>query len=161
MLYVPYLVVSDLVGEALRSAPGLLRLPFYAMLLALLVVAAGLAILHPLAIGGIVLRGRGPKASIEQGWRMLSEHRNEAAVIAAVLLGLGIVCNTLASFVLQPVAGVSLLSLLLAGGQGGLTTVMRGVGLLVLGVIATAIMAVAQVFGLVTLTSVYPVWDNA
>jgi hypothetical protein len=161
ILYVPYLVVSELVGEALRWMPGLLRLPFYAMLLALLVVAAGLAVLHPVAIGGIVLRGRGPKASIEQGWRMLSGHRNESAVIATVLLGLGIVCNTLASFVLQPVAGVSLLSLLLAGGQGGFTTVIQGVGLLMLGFVATAIMAVAMVFGLVTLTLVYEAWDNA
>jgi hypothetical protein len=161
MLYVPYLVVSDLVGEALRLMPGVLRLPFYLMLLALLVVAAGLAVLHPVAIGGIVLRGRGPKASIEQGWKLLSDHRNESAVIAAVLLGLGIICNALAGFAMQPVAGVSLLALLLAGGQAGLTPVIQGVGLLVLGAIATAIMAVAQVFGLATLTLVCQAWDNA
>ncbi len=160
LLYVPYLLASDLAGELLRLSPGLLRLPVYAVLLGLLVAAVGLVVIHPLAICGIVLRGYDPRSTIGQAWVIMRGHAREIAVMAGMLLAFGLVLDGLAKAVLLPVAGTSVLSVLLAWSREGLAAIGQAFGLLFLSVLATAIRAPAQVFGLVVLALAYQEWGQ-
>ncbi|MDQ1300363.1 MAG: hypothetical protein QG637_280, partial [Chloroflexota bacterium] len=160
LLYVPYLLVSDLAGELLRLSPGLLRLPIYLVLLVLLAAGVGLALLHPLAMCGIVFKGLKPRASIEGGWRLIRRHTHDMIVIGGVLLAVWLALEIAAKLILSPVAGVSLLSALLGWSREALTAVGQGLGLTLLGILATAIRAPAQALGLVVVALAYQKWDS-
>ncbi len=160
LLYVPYLLASDLIGELLRLSPGLLKLPLYLILLVLLAVAVGLAFIQPLSLCGVVLRGLDPRSSIKRSWKLARQHATEVAVIGGVLLAVWLVLELLAKLVLSPVAGVSLLSVQLGWSREGLASIGQTIGFLFLSVIATAIRAPGQVLGLVVLALAYQEWDR-
>lgn len=160
LLYAPYLLASDLAGELLRLSPGLLRLPVYLVLLVLLIVGVGLALIHPLALCGVVFRGLKPRTSIKEAWGLICSHTADLAVIGGVLLGVWLVLEIVAKLMLSPVTGVSLLSVLLGGSRGSPAAIGQGLGLLFLGAIATAIRAPGQVLGLVVLALSYQTWSG-
>jgi hypothetical protein len=76
-------------------------------------------------------------------------------VIVAALVIFGLVLNGLARVVLQPVADVSLLSVLLTAFRGDLSFFGQAFGLLALGAVATAMITPVQVLGVATLTLAY------
>jgi hypothetical protein len=159
VLYVPYLLASQLAGMAFRLGPGLFRLPVYLILLALLVVSAGLALLHPLAACAVMLDGLKVRSSIGRAWRLARANLREAAVVAAVLLASWVVLSAVARLVLSPVSDVSLLALLLGGLRNGGLSFGGTLGFLMLHAIATAIMAPVYTVGLVTLALMYEDWE--
>jgi hypothetical protein len=159
-LYIPFLIASEIVGELLRLSPVILRLPIYVLVLALLVVQIGLALIHPLAICGIVIHRLDPVASIEQSWRLVREHPEEMLVIAAALGILGLAFGALAYLVLSPVAGVSLLSILLAGPLNSFANLALTLSFLALTIISVAILASVRAYQLVALTLVYQEWTE-
>jgi hypothetical protein len=160
-LYVPFLIASEIVGELLRWSPGIIRLPIYVLVLALLVVQIGLALMHPLAICGIVIHRLDPLASIEQSWRLMCEHPKEMLVIAAALGILGLVFGAVSYLVLAPVAGVSLLSILLAGPLNSFANLGLTLSFIALTIISLAILAPARAYQLITLTLAYQEWVEA
>jgi len=158
LLYIPFLVASEIVGELLRLSPGILRLPITILVLALFVVQIVLALMHALAIRGIVIHRLDPIASIEQGWRLMREHPEEMLVVAAALGILGLVFGALAYLVLSPVAGVSLLSILLAGPLNSFTNLGLTLSFTALTILAGAILAPARAYQFVALTLAYQEW---
>ena len=161
LLYIPFLMASEIVGELLRWSPGIIRLPIYVLVLALLVVQIGLALMHPLAICGIVIHRLDPVASIEQSWRLMREHPEELLVIAAALGILGLVFGAIAYLVLSPVAGVSLLSILLAGPLNSFANLGLALSFTALTTVSVAILAAARAYQLVALTLAYQTWTEA
>jgi hypothetical protein len=155
LLYVPFWLASDIAGELLRLSPGLLRLPLYLVLLVLLVVGAVLPFWQILALCGIVLDGLRPREAIARARRLAERLPTEMLVMVGALVVLGLVLNGLARLVLQPVADVSLLSVLLTAFRGDLAFFGQVLGLLVLGAVATAIMTPMQVLAIATLTLTY------
>jgi len=161
LLYIPFLIASEIVGELLRLSPGIIRLPIYILVLALLVVQILLALMHPLAICGIVIHRLDPVASIGQSWRLIREHPEEMLVIAAALGILGLVCGAIAYLVASPVAGVSLLSILLAGPLNSFANLGLTLSFTALTIISVAILAPARAYQLVALTLAYQEWTEA
>jgi hypothetical protein len=161
LLYIPFLIASEIVGELLRLSPGIIRLPIYILVLALLVVQIGLALMHPFAICGIVIHRLDPVASIEQSWRLMHEHPAVMLVIAAALGILGLVFGAAAQLVLSPVAGVSLLSILLAGPLNSFANLGLTLSFTALTIISVAILAPARAYQLVALTLAYQEWTEA
>jgi hypothetical protein len=160
LLYIPFLIASEIVGELLRWSPGIIRLPIYILVLALLVVQIGLSLMHPLAICGIVIHRLDPIAGIEQSWRLIREHPEEMLVIAAALGALGLVFGALAYLVSSPVAGVSLLSILLAGPLNSFANLGLTLSFTALTIISVAILAPARAYQLVALTLAYQEWTD-
>jgi membrane-anchored glycerophosphoryl diester phosphodiesterase (GDPDase) len=160
LLYIPFLIASEIVGELLRWSPGIIRLPIYILVLALLVVQIGLALMHPLAICGIVIHRLHPIASIEQSWQLIREHPEEMLVIAAALGALGLVFGALAYLVISPVAGVSLLSILLAGPLNSFANLGLTLSFTALSIISVAILAPARAYQFVALTLAYQKWTD-
>jgi hypothetical protein len=156
MLYVPYLVVSELAGEAMRLAPGILKLPLYVVLLALLVVGAALPFFHALAICSIVLDGRAAaRRAVDRSWQMVCAHRAKALEIWGVLLILSVICQSLAHAIMGPLSGASFLSLLLTALRGSFPDLGQVLGLVLLGAVSTAVAAPAYVFSMVVVTLAY------
>ncbi len=155
LLYVPFWLASDLIGELLRLSPGLLKLPFYLALLVLLVIGAILPFWQILALCGIVLDDLGPREAVARGRRIGERLPAEMLVIVGTLVVLGLVLGGLARLVLQPAADVSLLSVLLTAFRGDLSFFGQALGLLALGAVATAILTPVQVLGITTLTLAY------
>jgi hypothetical protein len=158
LLYIPFLIASEIVGELLRWSPGIIRLPVYVLVLALLVVQIGLALMHPLAICGIVIHRLDPVASIEQSWRLMRERPIELLLIAAALGTLGLVFGAIAYLAASPVADVSLLSILLAGPLSSFANLGLTLSFTALTVVSVAILAPARAYQLVTLTLAYQEW---
>jgi hypothetical protein len=160
LLYTPFVIACEIVGELLRLSPAIIRLPIYILVLALLVVQVVLALMHPLAICGIAIHKLDPIASIERSWRLIREHPQEMLVIAAALGILGLVFGALAYLVLSPVAGVSLLSILLAGPLDSIANLGLTLSFTALTIIAWAILAPARAYQFVALTLAYQEWSE-
>jgi len=157
-LYGPYLVASQLAGEALKMSLGLLKPAVCLLLLALLVLAAGLALLHPLAVCAAILDGLRVRASIERAWRLARENSREALMIGGALLGAWVLLDAVRRLLLSPLADVSLLALLLGGLRSGWLSFGGTLGFLILGCIATAVMTPVYAVGLVALSLAYEKW---
>ena len=160
LLYIPFLIACEIVGELLRLSPGIIRLPIYILVLALSVVQIVLALMHPLAICGIVIHRLDPIASIEQSWRLIREHPEEMLIIAAALGSLGLIFGAVAHLVLSSVAGVSLLSILLAGPLSSFANLGLTLSFTTLTIIAGAILAPARAYQFVALTLAYQEWTE-
>jgi hypothetical protein len=160
LLYIPFLIASQIIGELLRLSPGIIRLPIYVLVLALLGVQIVLALMHPLAICGIVIHGLDPVASIERSWRLIREHPEEMLVVATALGILGLIVGAAAYLVSSPVAGVSLLSILLAGPLDSFANLGLTLSFTALTIISVAILAPARAYQLVALTLAYQEWTE-
>ena len=161
LLYVPYLLAADILGEVLHLSRGIIRLPIYALLLAMLVAGALLSLLHLLAVCSIMLHGLSPSASVGRAWRMLNLHTTPLLTIGVALGALGVVFAAIADLLLAPVTGVTLLSILLTWLQAGVTNLGSAFGLLFLGTLAAGITAPVRAFQVVTLTLAYEEWGES
>jgi hypothetical protein len=155
LVYGPYLLASDLAGEALRLAPGILKVPFYGALLVLVLVGLAVPVFYSLGVCAVVLDECRPRPALERAWQIVTDRPAEAALIGAVVALGFVICNWLAHLVMAPVDGVSLLSLLLTMFRGSFPNLGQLVGLVVLGAVATLVRTPAYVFGMVVVTLAY------